>query len=114
MTNPKNTYELPQLPIGVLPYTEEEEKNIKYNGNEDDINLRIAHMLTNAWTTFDSVKNNQRLIKLLQEEEEDKTSDIFFLKAILVQTMDRYGKIFSSSNILENIQYCLKNSKKQQ
>jgi len=100
MEETKDTKEeltLPPYPDGILEWTEDERKTLLYTGAKSDTVARLRHKIWNLWLLFASLRNNQRLIDVVNTEEElDKTSDDFFLRMVLVTVIDRLGKILSS------------------
>ena len=101
----KNTISLPQPPQFLIPPSEEEKKVLYYNEDLKDFNKRITHKLWHLWTSFDAIRNNQKLMDLLNEKTDDLESDTFFLKTIIVQTLDRNAKILSNTDLLEEIRF---------
>lgn len=97
---------LPPLPEGVLPFNEEEEKLYKFDGDMKDFLLRLKWKLYNLWVLWGNVRNNEKLIKIVNDLNDVKEgSDEIFLKTIIVSLIDSYGKILGSTPIAEEIFY---------
>jgi Fe-S cluster biosynthesis and repair protein YggX len=98
--------QMPPYPDGLFEYTEEQEKNLKYNGDLEDINRRVSQKLYNTWILWSNLRNNEKLIDIISKEEGkniDKESDEFFLKSLIVNHIDYLAKILGNTNIAQEI-----------
>ena len=101
-----NKIKLPPLPEGVLPMNEEEEKLYKFDGDINNLLLRLKWKLYNLWVLWGNVRNNEKLIKIVNDLNDVKEgSDEIYLKTIIVSLIDSYGKILGSTPIAEEIFY---------
>jgi hypothetical protein len=94
-THHENT--LPPYPEGILEWSDDEKKMLLYTGDKDDTLARLRHKTWHLWLLYAGLRNNQRLIDVVNKDEElDKTSDEFFIRLVLVTAIDRLGKILNS------------------
>ena len=97
--------QLPPKPEGVLPYTEDDKKNYFYDGDEKDIHLRLKWKLFNLWSLWGLVRNNEKLVKVVNkiDDKDDLKSDEVYLKNMIVNIIDVWGKIMAATHITEEI-----------
>ncbi len=89
---------LPPYPDGLLDWTEDEKKVLLFTGDKADTLARLRHQVWHLWLLYGSLRNSERLVKAVNTEEDfDKNSDEYFLRLALVQTVDRLGKVLSST-----------------
>jgi hypothetical protein len=89
---------LPPYPDGILDWTDDERKVLLFKGDKTDVLARMRHQVWHTWLLLASLRNNERLIKAVNTVEElDKDSDEWLLRLVLVQTVDRLGKVLSST-----------------
>lgn len=88
----------PHFPEGMLPENAEVDPP-KYEGDTDDITERLRFKTFQVWNTWSSLITNERLIKSLALNKKD-TDEVQYLKAIIVMTMDRLGKILGNTDIV--------------
>ena len=100
--HPDNKPTLPPMPCGILDWTEDEQKGLIYSGDVNDKLRRMQHKLSFIWQDWGVIRNNERLIRIINEES-DKDSDEFFIKQSLVLWVDRLGKILGQTNIVEEL-----------
>ncbi len=97
---------LPPYPDGLLDWTEDEKKVLLFTGDKADTLARLRHQVWHLWLLYGSLRNSERLVKAINTEEDfDKTSDEFFLRLALVQTVDRLGKVLSSTGEMAEVFY---------
>ena len=99
-----NKISLPPMPTGILDWTEDEQKGLVYSGDMNDKVRRLQHKLSFIWQDWGIIRNNERLIKIINEESA-KDTDEFFIKQSLVLWIDRIGKILGSTPIVEELVY---------
>jgi F0F1-type ATP synthase delta subunit len=93
---------LPPYPQSFFDYTEEQEEIIKYKGDLQNINSRVSHKLFNVWVLWCNLRNNEKLINVINKES-DTDSDEFFLKQTIVSFLDFLAKILGNTHIAEEI-----------
>ena len=95
--------EMPPYPDGVLEWTDDQKKNWKFEGDMEDIHKRSSFKLWNCWLVWVNIRNNEKLIEIIGKNVEDKESDEFYLKQIVVALLDQLGKVLGQTNITEEI-----------
>lgn len=104
----KKKIQLPPNPEPIIEWNEDEEKNLMYTNQDvypmSDIQKRLQYKMFNVWNFWGTLRNNERLIKAVNEIPEDKDSDEFFIRQSLVVIVDRLAKILNGgTNIVEEI-----------
>jgi len=89
---------LPPYPDGLLDWSEDEKKVLLFKGEKTDTLGRLRWQVWHLWLLYGNLRNSERLVKAVNTEEDfDKNSDEYFLRLALVQTVDRLGKVLSST-----------------
>lgn len=100
-----------RLPLYPEPLLEKNEEHDipSYQGDMDDLNERRNVKLYNLWSVWSDLRQNEKLIQLLEAQKKD-TADMKFLKAMLTLTVDRMGKVLADTNIVEEL--CVKENRR--
>lgn len=86
---------LPPLPEGVLLWTDDEKKVLEFpidKLDKDDKFVRVKFKLFNIWNIWGSIRNNEKLIDIINKIPDDKTTDEFYLREAIVSLVDGLGK----------------------
>lgn len=110
MTTPKKDDEvisdanIPAYPSGLLPENPKFDPP-RYDGPKDDLTLRRNVKLYNLWLLWSNLRKDEKLFEILQvgQKEEEKDSPLFYIKSMMVLTLDRMGKILVDTNIVEEL-----------
>jgi len=98
---------LPPRPVPL--YKEDPETDPKkFEGDLSNIPRRAAHKLYNVWLLWVALRCNEKIEKMIQNEEADQTSDAFLMKATFVQILDQLAKILVDGDIVQEIAELLK------
>lgn len=97
----KPSTSVPPYPQGIFEW-KEEEKKIRYVGELDKIHSRVVHKLWNLWVLWAELRNNEKLIGMLNEKDHTEEQSEYF-KGLMVLMLDRYGKILSDTNITQEL-----------
>lgn len=100
--NPINDYNLPAYPSGLLPTNTEFDPPI-YDGDQMDLTWRRNTKLYNVWLLWSNLRKDEKLFKLLNDNTSKKNSELFYLKTMMVLTLDRLGKILADTNLVEEL-----------
>lgn len=92
---------IPVYPEGILPDNNEYDPP-KYDGDETNVDERVRVKLYNLWTVWSDLRKNEELMKKLAITKCPKPE--LYLKNVLVQTIDRMGKMLADGNIVEELQ----------
>lgn len=95
--------EMPPYPIGLFDWTDEQKEHWEYHGSKTSIKQRASHKLWNTWLLWVDLHNNEKLINMIAKDTEDKESDEFQLKQMIVLVIDRLGKVLGNTNIGEEV-----------
>lgn len=100
-----------RIPIYPEPLLEKNEEHDipSYQGDMDDLNERRNVKLYNLWSIWSDLRQNEKLIQLLEAKKKD-SGEMKFLKAMLTLTIDRMGKVLADTNIVEEL--CVKTNKR--
>lgn len=100
-----------RVPIYPEPLLEKNEEHDipSYQGDMDDLNERRNVKLYNLWSVWSDLRQNEKLIQLLEAKKKD-SGEMKFLKAMLTLTIDRMGKVLADTNIVEEL--CVKTNKR--
>ena len=80
-----------------------------YQGDMNDLTERRNVKLYNLWSIWSDLRQNEKLIKLLEAKKKD-SADLKFLKAMMTLSIDRMGKVLADTNIIEEL--CIKTDKR--
>ena len=95
---------IPAYPSGLLPDNEKYDPP-RYTGDVKDLTLRRNVKIYNLWLLWSNLRKDEKLFEILQvgDKEEAKDSPLFYLKSMMVLTLDRMGKILIDTNIVEEL-----------
>lgn len=95
---------IPAYPSGLLPDNDKYDPP-RYDGDQNDLTLRRNVKIYNLWLLWSNLRKDERLFELLQvgENEEAHDSPLFYLKSLMVLTLDRMGKILVDTNIVQEL-----------
>lgn len=100
----KNKIKLPPYPDGIFDWTEEEMKTLVIPEEVIKHNKNIHFKLLQLWELWGNLRTNERLIEIINSRidmsEEYKKSDEFYLKQLIVNLVDRQGKILNGKTDL--------------
>ena len=101
----------PAKPQNILPWSEEEKLNYTYKPDStltemENMEQRIRHKLGHIWGLYSNILQNSELEDLMLKKG---TGRLLKLQTFMVQIMDTFGKILSSSNLLEELGYLSSN-----
>jgi len=77
----------------------------RYKGDKNALNARIQHKIYNMWLIWLNLRINPKIDELLQKITDDKESDEYHLKSMLVTIIDILAKCLSDTDIMEEIVY---------
>ena len=102
---------IPALPQNILPWSEEEKLNYIYKPDStltemENMEQQIRNKLAHIWGLYSSILQNTELEDLMLNKG---TGRLLKLQTFMVQLMDAFGKILSSSNLLEELEYLKSN-----
>ena len=103
---------IPALPQNILPWSEEEKLNYIYKPDStltemENMEHRIRLKLAHIWGLYSNILQNPELEDLMLKKG---TGRLLNLQTFMVQLMDAFGKILSSSNLLEELEYLKSNA----
>ena len=103
---------VPAKPQNILPWTEEEKVNYIYKPDStltemENMEQQIRHKLAHIWGLYSNILQNPELEDLMLKKG---TGRLLNLQTFMVQLMDAFGKILSSSNLLEELEYLKSNA----
>ena len=98
--NEIHEFRLPPLPSGLRPW--DDKTDARYQGDASDYRRRICHKLYQAWVLWAIMRTSKPLEDILAIEC-DKRSDEYECKCVIVDLMDRLGKLLGDTNVLEEI-----------
>lgn len=94
---------IPAYPSGLLPDNEKYDPP-RYDGSLDDLTLRRNVKLYNLWLLWSNLRKDDKLFTMLQTaKDENQDTDMFYLKSMMVLSLDRMGKILVDTNIVEEL-----------
>jgi hypothetical protein len=83
-------------------YTEDF-KSLDYKGDPKDIKERMKHKLFCIWGMWDRFSKDELLAKAMNEVPDDRQSDEFKMKQVLLFTYEELAYILKSTDIIEEI-----------
>ena len=93
---------LPPYPDGFFAWSENDQQ-LKYGGDMNDIHKRMGHKLYSAWLLWADIRTNEKLMQLLNTVTEDTQTDEYYLKNIIVNMTDRLGKLLCNTDITQEL-----------
>lgn len=94
---------IPAYPSGLLPDNDKHDPP-RYNGSLSDLTLRRNVKIYNLWLLWSNLRKDEKLFEMLQlKEDEKQDTPLFYLKSMMVLTLDRMGKILVDTNIVEEL-----------
>lgn len=100
----KNKIELPVFPDGIFDWSEEDLKTLVVPEEIIRVKKTVNFKLLQLWNLWGNLRNNKKLIEIvnsnLEMSEEYKKSDEFYLKQLIVNLVDRQGKILNGKTDL--------------
>ncbi len=100
-----------RIPLYPEPLLEKNEEHDipSFQGDMDDLTERRNVKLYNLWSIWSDLRQNEKLILLLEAKKKD-SADMKFLKAMMTLAIDRMGKVLADTNIVEEL--CIKTNKR--
>lgn len=94
---------MPAYPSGLLPDNDKYDPP-RYDGSLDDLTLRRNVKIYNLWLLWSNLRKDEKLFTMLQTAKDEKEdTEMFYLKSMMVLTLDRMGKILVDTNIVEEL-----------
>jgi len=93
---------IPAYPSGLLPDNDKYDPP-RYEGSLSDLTLRRNVKIYNLWLLWSNLRKDEELFKILDKKEGDDDKEKFYLKSMIVLTLDRMGKILVDTNIVEEV-----------
>lgn len=91
---------LPVYPEGIIPESEHDPP--KFEGDLEDMSLRMRTKLYNLWTLYSDLRKNGTLANYLNKVD-DKDTEKKYIKACMVITIDRLAKMLIDTNLAEEL-----------
>jgi len=112
-----NKFELPCLPDAILPWTDDEKKNLCLQHADDvstEVRIRkqIFSKLLNVWSSWSQIRNNQLIIDTINAG--DLTEREKLLADCIVFYTDITGKILASSHTTDELAWLVKDLNKEE
>ena len=92
---------LPPYPTGILPWTEEEKKELLVEG---DTQLQICSKLYQLWILWATYRNDKDVIDIINQNS-DPDSDLRKMQNTYIQLFDVFGKILGKSNLTQELTF---------
>lgn len=98
----KDKIQLPPLPDGIFDWNEEELKTLVVPDDIIKVGKSLNFKMLQLWNLWGNLRTNERLIEIINSNitEESKQTDEFYLKQLLVNLVDRQGKILNGKTDL--------------
>jgi hypothetical protein len=97
-------YKLPPYPT---PFRDWTDGDVRYKGDLEDYRERINCKLYSIWCLWAQLRTNTNLEKLLSREEEDKESDAYAAKSVIIDVMDALAKRLCDTSLLDEISWLI-------
>jgi hypothetical protein len=94
-------FRLPPKPEGLRDWSNEESK-MRYKEDPSNIKLRVHHKLFSFWITWATLRQSVD-IEALCCREAARDSDEYKAKSIIVDIIDRLGKILADTDIMQEM-----------
>jgi hypothetical protein len=93
---------LPPYPKDFMPWTEEDEERFKFEPSEES-NINLKQKLFKVWVLWADLRSSKVVADMLNKAPDDKESDEFKAKGILVNIIDKLAKILNQTDLVKEL-----------
>jgi len=76
---------------------------LDYKGEKDDIKERLKHKVFKIWEMWDRFSKDETLAKAMNHVPDDRESEDFKIRQVLLFTYEQIGYILKSTDIIEEM-----------
>ena len=98
-----NEKTLPPYPDVLYPWSEADKEQLLFKGDKDDLLDRLKFKLYNFWLLWTDLRNNEKLIDIISKVDDTEDKNFFYLKNLIVNTIDRSGKILCNTDLIQEL-----------
>lgn len=95
--------QLPPYPDVLFPWSESDKEQLVFKGDQDNLADRMKFKLYSFWLLWADLRNNGKLIDIINKIDKDEDSDCFYVKNLLVNIIDRSGKILCNTDLIKEL-----------